>query len=119
MSNRACIQRCEFVDFPARDVSYGFRAYDDYGQTYLNTATAEVLALDHLDFLAWVVKNVDDEYVVGMLDSVKESERGLYIDDIWWEWEDVRPILSDGLQIECGYGESGEHDMPGTTPEEE
>ena len=114
MSNRACIQRCEFVDFPARDVSYGFRAYDDYGQTYVNTATAEVLAMEHLEFLAWVAKNVNDEFVVGMLDSVKESERGLYIDDIWWEWEDVRPILSDGSQIECGYGESGEHSMPGT-----
>ena len=51
--------------------------------------------MEHLEFLAWVAKNVDDEHVVGMLDSVKESERGLYIDDIWWEWEDVRPILSD------------------------
>ena len=105
MSNRACIQRCEFVDFPARDVSYGFRAYDDYGQTYLNTATAEILTLDHLDFLALVVKSVDDECVAAMLDSVKENERGLYIDDIWWGWEDVRPILSDGSQIECDYGE--------------
>jgi hypothetical protein len=93
MANRVCIQRCEFVDIPDRKTSYGFRAYDDYDQCYVNTAPEEVLAMEPLTFLAWVNANVDDQALLDMFENVRENECGLYVDDKWLDWDEICSIL--------------------------
>jgi hypothetical protein len=60
---------------------------------YLNTATPEVLTLEPLEFLAWVVANASDRTLLDMLDWIRENQGGLYIDDAWHSWEDIRPVL--------------------------
>jgi hypothetical protein len=94
MANRPCIQRCDFVDYPDREVTHGFRAYDGSGQMYLNTATPEVLTLEPLEFLSWVVANSSDQTLLDMLDWIRENQDGLYIDDTWLSWEEIRPVLA-------------------------
>ena len=58
MSNRICIEPTEFKNVRSGTVSYGYRAYDDYGNTYDNNWDAipdddlEVLKIGRLASVA-------------------------------------------------------------------
>ncbi len=110
MSNRVCIQRCEFVDYHNHNVTYGFRAYDGYDQMYMNTASRDELAVEPLAFLKWMKENVNDDCLGQLFSFVEENETGLNIDDSWYEWNEIRHIFSDEHQeethIEAGTSQS-------------
>lgn len=93
MSNRICIQRCEFANYPNHDLTYGFRAYDDYGQTYGNTCSIEQMTAEPLEFLKWLAENVEDACLLEMIDFAKDARTGLYIDDTWHDWDEIRQVL--------------------------
>lgn len=98
MSNRIRIQRCEFINYPNRDVTYGFRAYDDYDQTYANTCTIEQMTTEPIEFLKWLGQSAEDSRLLEMLDFAKEAQSGLYIDDAWYDWDEIRHVL----EPDCG-----------------
>jgi hypothetical protein len=61
---------------------------------YFNTATPEVLNLEPLEFLSWVVANSSDQTLLDMLDWIRENQGGLYIDDTWHSWDEIRSVLA-------------------------
>lgn len=92
MSNRVTIEPTEFVNVRTGEVSYGFRAYDDYEQTYDNTL--ESIPDNDMEFLALICKEKAFNTAFSeMLDFVKEGQMGLYIGGTWYEWDAIEPIL--------------------------
>ena len=90
MSNRLCIQPTIFEDVPSGEKSYGVRVYDDYAQAYDNTW--KKLPEDNLKVLLKVVKS-DNEDIQSMLQSVRDSGKGLYIGSQWYQNQDIREYL--------------------------
>ena len=82
--NRPCIQRTTFIDHPSGDKSYGYRFYDDHGQTYCNTLAENIFEMTPGDFL----RHVENEF-----DNVAESifdyalEHGIYVDDEYFTFK--------------------------------
>jgi hypothetical protein len=97
MSNRACLQRTVFNNFGNTKVTFGFRFYDDYGQTYCNTMEKEDLELPDEEFFKRAHENFDDTG-----ESIYDNalERGIYIDDKWYEFDlsGDRPKLKMGVE---------------------
>jgi len=91
MSNRICVEPTKFEDVRNGTSTFGFRAYDDYAQTYNNTL--ESIPDDDLEFLRVAIEHGDNIFG-DIIDFCIEQERGLYIADIWYDWEKVKPILS-------------------------
>lgn len=90
MSNRACIQATEFHDKPAGSITYGFRIYDNEGQTYDNTWDS--IPDDDMEVLKMVCRS-DDETVRGIIDFIIEQENGVEIGDEWYDWEQIKPHI--------------------------
>src|SRR5438045_3423982 len=90
MSNRVCIEPTKFVDVRSGSESYGFRACDNYGQTYCNSF--ESIPDNDLEFLALVVENTDD-ILQDMLNMLIEDERGLDIGDKWYDYDDIKDVI--------------------------
>lgn len=102
MSNQVTIQPTKFEDVRTGDVTYGFRAYDDYGQSYGNTMDS--ISDDDLEFLREVCEKyysvLGDQYLVSLLDSVVEMEKGLYIGDTYYEYAQIGAILDNSEEDE-------------------
>jgi hypothetical protein len=81
--NRPCIQRTVFKNYGSNDESYGYRIYDDHGQSYCNIMEEKDLKLSDPDFLRKAHETFDD-----VADSIFDFalERGIYIDDNWYEF---------------------------------
>jgi hypothetical protein len=82
MSNKATIQRTIFFNVPKGEKTYGYRIYDDYGQSYSNTMTEEDMELSPEDFLRKVVPHLDD--TGSSIFHVSFDTGGIYIDDEWF-----------------------------------
>lgn len=95
MSNRLVIQPTKFVNINngVEDTShsYGVRIYDDYGSAYANCWDS--IPEDPLDILRKVCSEMNDDNTMAMIDYVQENERGLYIGDDWYEWEEIKDII--------------------------
>jgi hypothetical protein len=89
--NRVCIEPTRFTDVRTGAESFGFRAWDDYGQTYGNTMTK--IPNDDLEFLELVLENSDDEVLGDMIDYCLEYEKGIYIGPLYYDWDKVGLIL--------------------------
>jgi len=81
--NRACIQRTVFVDHPKKEKTFGYRMYDDHGQTYCNTLTEDIMKMSHQAFLDAVQPGFDD---VASAIYDHALEHGLYVDDSWYHF---------------------------------
>jgi hypothetical protein len=96
MSNRATLQPCKFVniskDGEEEEVSYGFRLYDDYGQTYTNVIDEDEFLKDirKLEPVALIKKYFcltgEDSVADAILDGVIEKG-GMYWNDSWIEFK--------------------------------
>ena len=80
MSNRATIQRTVFTDYNDHNQTFGYRMYDDEGQTYCNTMEAEDLNLNDEEFVKKASENFDD-----MASEIFAFalEKGILVDDNW------------------------------------
>ena len=81
--NRACIQRTVFIDHPTGEKSFGYRMYDDHGQTYCNTLSEAIMQMSPQAFLDSAQPTFDD-VATAIYDHA--LERGLYVDDSWYHF---------------------------------
>lgn len=93
MGNRISILRTKFVNLCDQDSSIGYRMFDDYDQTYCNIFGPGLDLPEGLDLLKWILKN-GDEKSQAMLDFVRESEAGIYIDSDWYAWDEIKSAFS-------------------------
>lgn len=92
MSNRVTIQRTTFTPYNGGEASFGYRAYDDHGQTYDNTLSEEQMKLSDEEFFRYVV-DYGDTLAQDMISFLLEYDNGLYIDDTWYDYDWVKKQL--------------------------
>jgi hypothetical protein len=90
MSNRIYFEPTKFTNVRHGGVSFGYRAYDDYGQSYDNTW--EVIPDDDIEFLKKII-DCNDELVGAMLDFAQENQQGVYVSGNFIEWAELHPLL--------------------------
>jgi hypothetical protein len=94
MGNRVTLERTYFRSKESLgEESEGFRIYDDYDQDYNNTVEPVAMLYEPLIFLAYIIKNghVSDRAGL-MLDYAMDN--GMYIDDDWFEAEQVSECIN-------------------------
>lgn len=92
MSNSVVIEPTRFVSARSGEVTFGYRAYDDYAGTYCNNLPS--IPDDDLEFLRAVVDNGIDETLAGLISYCRETEKGLCIGDTFYDWDSVKDILN-------------------------
>lgn len=95
MSNRVTIQPTKFVnirDGVESESTLGVRVYDDYGNSYSNTWD-EIPKTD-MEILKKVCVEMEDDQTSAMISHVIEEERGLYIGDNWYEWDEIKEVIT-------------------------
>ena len=91
MSNRAYIIRTKFIDTADKNESYGVRVFDDYDQSYINRR--DELPDSDMELLREVIADMD-EPIMSIINSLLTNEKGLYIDDRWYDYEEIKDILT-------------------------
>ena len=94
MSNRASITSTHFVNPVTKDVCYGVRVCDDYGHGFIDWWSQEELPEDPIELLKKVWK-YQDETIRGVLEWLQENHIGLYINDKWFEWEEIAAVFEE------------------------
>jgi hypothetical protein len=90
MSNHVMLTATTFINHAEGGTkTYGYRLYDDYGQTYNNTLEK---IDDDLELLAAVVR---DEPAGYMFDYMNENKRGLSINGTWYDYEEIEHLIGD------------------------
>jgi len=93
MSNRVCFVPTKFENLRSGSITYGFRAYDSYGQTYSNTW--ESIPDDDLDFLQMIFNDYQDDAIIDEMFAYIISEKdGCEIDGEWFDWDQIKHIVS-------------------------
>lgn len=94
MSNRAILTAMKFEALSG-DVCYGYTLSDQYALDFDNNA--EAMIEDDLDLLRYALKNAGnggDE----ILDSVRDNEKGILINDNWYDWNEIKSIMEGDEQ---------------------
>lgn len=89
MSNRVTIQPTKFEDTRTGETHKGVRVFDNYGQSYDNTW--ESIPDDDMDIIAKVMES-GDEVIVGILDFLHENGGGIFVGDVYYEWEQIKHL---------------------------
>jgi hypothetical protein len=89
--NKPTVQRTVFTNHHNNSKSYGFRVYDDYGQTYCNILEESGLKKSDEEFLV-LVSEMADDVADAMLDFA--MDHGITIDDVFYDAEWVRSVLN-------------------------
>jgi len=87
--NRINLEPTKFVNQRTGITTFGFRMYDDNTQTYSNTWDS--IPEDDMEVLSKLMESYDLE-VLSMLDFLLESSGGLYIGDVWYEWDEIKHL---------------------------
>jgi hypothetical protein len=87
MSNPVNIVPTEFLNVRSGNKTFGVRVYDDHDQAYDNTW--ESTPDDDLDVLEKVLE-CDNEAIRGIMDFVKENEKGVDIDGTYYDWDEIK-----------------------------
>lgn len=90
MSNRAQVIRTTFIDYDGTKTE-GVRAFDDYEQTYLHL---DEVPKDDLELLKLVLHSEDDR-VLGIFEHLFSIEKGVGIDDKWYDYSEIDSILDE------------------------
>lgn len=93
MSNRAHFTRTKFSDVDGNNVTYGYRVADDYDMYYDDTWITPGPEED-LEFLQRL-KETASEDVQTLLDWVEAEANGCYINDTWYDYVDLLPVLNN------------------------
>jgi hypothetical protein len=89
--NRACIEPTRFIDVRSNTDSFGVRVYDDYGQAYDNTW--DVIPDDDFEVIRRVIQS-NDEAMGAILSSVIENEKGIFVGDIYYPFEEIQHLFA-------------------------
>lgn len=90
--NIITLQPTTFIDHPTGDKTYGYRIYDDYGQTYDNTWAT--MLDDDLDMLRQVM-DCGDQIAQNMIEFMIEQGNGLYIGGTWYSWDEIKHLFPE------------------------
>lgn len=93
MSNRVTLQTTVFQNYKEDTKSFGYRMYDDYGQTYCNTLEEKDLNKTPLKFLAFIKDKLDEAGDAMMEHAL---EHGMYINGSWYENEEIVEKFNGG-----------------------
>ncbi|UCG02539.1 MAG: hypothetical protein JSW11_00815 [Candidatus Heimdallarchaeota archaeon] len=85
--NIVTIQPTEFKNVRTGEITYGFRMYDDHGQTYDNTW--ETIPDDDMEVLSLIMESSDKE-TEEMIDDTIGT--GLYIGNEWYPWKEIEHL---------------------------
>lgn len=88
MSNRVHLNAVK-MEYLTGDVSYGYTISDDEGLSFDNNA--EAMIEDDLDLLRYAKKTADAS-AEAILDFVQENEKGVLINDSWYDWDQIKQI---------------------------
>jgi hypothetical protein len=89
MSNRLFLESTEFKNPVTGESTYGYRLYDDHDSTYHNLM--DECLTDDLQLLKYAI--VNDES--GMLDFIEEMEKGIYINDTYYQWDQIKDSFAE------------------------
>jgi hypothetical protein len=98
MSNTLTLIPTKFQDIRSGDVTYGYRIFDSYDDSYSNTW--ESIPDDDMEFLKMVLDETVENYsqvVLEMFNFLQENEKGLDIDGTFYDFEDIKEILVEHL----------------------
>lgn len=90
MSNRAFVESVTIKNNKTKEESYAIKIYDDYGTAIVPVENA---IDDDFDILKTAISS-EDEVAKGILDHIKEIEKGLYIFETWYDWDEIKYLFS-------------------------
>jgi hypothetical protein len=93
MSNHIVLEKIE-IKTGRGEVENGFRFYDDYSNT--TRTPLEGVPDDDLELLKMVVTDfcLEDGGVDELIDHLIENKKGLEINDVWYDFSEIKKILS-------------------------
>jgi hypothetical protein len=91
MSNRIHLNAVKF-EYLKGDVTYGYTISDDEDMSFDNNA--EVMIEDDLELLRYAKKTADAS-TEAMLDFMQENEKGILINDSWYDWDEIKQVWED------------------------
>ena len=107
MGYRANLTATRFIDIATGKESLGVRIYDDAAQAYDNTW--EEIPDDDLEILRQVLANAGD--VEGdILEFIRENQRGIYINDSWYDWDKIKSVFTQAFEDEGPHDEEAVED---------
>lgn len=86
MSNRVHLNAVK-IEYLNGTVTYGYTISDDNEMTFENNA--EAMIQDDMELLRYAKKTADS-VTEGILDFVRENEKGILINDSWYDWDDIK-----------------------------
>lgn len=89
MSNQVILNSMEFKDIGGH-VSYGYTISDNEDQDF--DSCAEHMIEDDIELLKYAVAN-NGESAQGILDFVVENEKGILINDTWYDWDEIKEAM--------------------------
>jgi len=97
MSNQATIQQETTIIHKTQQKTKSVCVFDDYGygsiclDDYCDTFYEDDLEL--LEFVLETVRTGASEAVDGVLSSVFEDEKGMTIENTWYDWKQLKPVF--------------------------
>jgi hypothetical protein len=103
MSNTIYFEPTKFEDVRSGNCTYGCRIFDNYAQTYINDwdnvsdDDLEVIAkcieqlaeMDNINCTAFTGNTFD-----AMMAYLVEYEQGVFVGDIWYEWDKIKHLFN-------------------------
>ena len=89
--NNINIEPTKFTNVRTGAETFGFRSWDDYGQTYGNTLSS--IPDDDLEFLELILTESDDVTLWGLMEHCEENQKTLYIGGLPYPWADIEKVM--------------------------
>lgn len=91
MSNRLNIDGIEFHN-PKTDITeFGVKVYDDYAHSYIDSW--EDIPENDLEILERLWTKESNQIIEDAIDFIIEMSKGCYINDQWYEWDEIKHIF--------------------------
>lgn len=90
MSNKVILNAIK-MEYLNGTAVYGYTISDDNDMSFDNNA--EAMIEDDMELLKYVIKTADSS-TKEMLDFIRDMEKGIDINDNWYDWEEIKEVLS-------------------------
>jgi hypothetical protein len=90
MSNRSFLESVTISNNKTKEESYAIKIYDDYVTAILSVENA---IYDDFYILKTAISS-KDEVANGILDHIREMEKGLYIFETWYDWDEIKHLFN-------------------------
>jgi hypothetical protein len=98
MSNKAYIQQETTIVHKTKKSSKSVSVYDSHGQGSISLDKFYEDDMELLVFLLEAVKGGGLDNVNDVLDSVYANKRGMVIEDIWYDWEQIETVFEKSIK---------------------